>query len=188
MPGVLLKALSEYKFVGTPLWRMSDGKDLVRVELTFHKKLPTPRFYKKGAESRRQPAPPAGEWSRQPAPATRLPPRRVSTQMEKETLPPPTQTVLQALHQIIRIQYSYHHRIADHHQTSTSVSRDTASEESQKRVSSARSLDPVLLIPLRRRVPDSREIRPPGRSQQQISWTRRCNHKGIRIIKNPRRR
>ena len=40
MPGVLLRALSEYKFVGTPLWRMSDGKDLVRVELTFHKALP----------------------------------------------------------------------------------------------------------------------------------------------------
>ena len=105
MPGVLLRALSEYKFVGTPLWRMSGGKDLVRVELTFHKKLPTPRFYKKGAESRRQPAPPAGEWSRQPAPATRLPPRRVPTQMEKETLPPPTQTVLQTLHQIIRPRY-----------------------------------------------------------------------------------
>ena len=51
MPGILLRTLSEYKFVGTPLWRMSDGKDLVRVELTFHKKLPTPRVYKKGAES-----------------------------------------------------------------------------------------------------------------------------------------
>ena len=58
MPGVLLRALSEYKFAGTPLWRMSEGKDLVRVELTFHKKLPAPRVYKKGAESRRQPAPP----------------------------------------------------------------------------------------------------------------------------------
>ena len=58
MPGVLLRALGEYKFVGTPIWRMSDGKDLIRVELTFHKKLPTPRFYKKGAESRRQTAPP----------------------------------------------------------------------------------------------------------------------------------
>ena len=39
MPGVLLRALSEYNFVGSPLWRMSDGKDLVRVELTFHKNL-----------------------------------------------------------------------------------------------------------------------------------------------------
>ena len=90
-------------------------------------------------------------------------------------------------HQTTLQEYSYHHRIADHHQTSTSVSRDTASEESQKRVSStsARSLDPVLLIPLWRRVPDTREIRPPGRSQQQVSWTRRSNNQGT---KNPRRR
>ena len=92
MPGVLLRALSEYKFVSTPLWRMSDGKDLVRVELTFHKKLPTSQVYKKGVESRRQPAPPAGEWPRQPAPARRLPPRREPTQMERETLPPPQTT------------------------------------------------------------------------------------------------
>ena len=98
MPSVLLRALSEYKFVGTPLWRMSDGKDLIRVELTFHKKLPTPRYYKKGAESRRQPAPLAGEWPRQPAPATRPPPRRVPTQIERETLPQPTQTILQTPH------------------------------------------------------------------------------------------
>ena len=69
MPGVLLRALSEYKFVGTPLWRMSDGKDLVGVELTSHKALPTKPYYKKRTESRRQPAPSAGEWPRQPAPA-----------------------------------------------------------------------------------------------------------------------
>ena len=126
MPGVLLRALSEYNFVGTPLWRMSDGKDLVWVELTFHKNLPTPRVYKKGAESRRQ-----------PAPATRPPPRREPTQIERETLPPPPQTTIQTPHQITLQEYSYHHRIADYHQTSTStsVSRDTASEESQERVS-----------------------------------------------------
>ena len=105
MPGVLLRALSEYKFVGTPLWRMSDGKDLVRAELTFPKKLPTPRFYKKGTESRRQPAPPAGEWPCQSAPATRPPPRRVPTQTEREMLPPPTQTILQTPQQIIRPRY-----------------------------------------------------------------------------------
>ena len=32
IPAVLLRALSEYKFVGHPLWRMADGKDHVRVE------------------------------------------------------------------------------------------------------------------------------------------------------------
>ena len=84
---------------------MFDGKDLVQVELTFHKKLPTPRSYKKGAEIRRQPASLAGEWPRQPAPATRPPPRREPTQMERETLPPPTQTILQTPHQIIRPHY-----------------------------------------------------------------------------------
>ena len=84
---------------------MSDGKDLVRVELTFHKKLPTPRVYKKGAESRRQPAPPAGKWPRQPAPARRPPPRREPTQMERETLPPPPQTTTQTPHQIIKLRY-----------------------------------------------------------------------------------
>ena len=94
MPGVLLRALREYKFVGTPLCRMSDGKDLVRVELTFHKNLPMPRIYKKGAEIRRQPVLPVGEWLRQPAPARRPPPRREPTQIERETLPPLPQTTI----------------------------------------------------------------------------------------------
>ena len=95
MPGVLLRALSEYGFVGTPLLRMSDGKDLVRVELTFHKALPTKPYYKRRAESRRQPAPSAGEATRQPVPASRPPPRREPTQIERETLPPPPQTTTQ---------------------------------------------------------------------------------------------
>ena len=75
IPAVLLRALSEYKFVGHPLWRMADGKDHVRVELTFHKTLPTLPVYKRRAESRRQPAPSAGEWPRQPT-AARQPHRR----------------------------------------------------------------------------------------------------------------
>ena len=105
MPGVLLRALSQYKFVGTPLWRMSDGKDLVRVELTFHKALPTKPYYKRRAESRRQPAPSAGECPRQPVPTSRPPPRREPTQIERETLPPTTQTIQQTSQQIIRPHY-----------------------------------------------------------------------------------
>ena len=107
MPGVLLRALSEYSFVGTPLWRMSDGKDLVRVELTFHKALPTKPYYKRRAESRRQPAPSAGEWPRQPVPASRPPPRREPTQIERETLPPPPppQTTTQTPQQIVKLRY-----------------------------------------------------------------------------------
>ena len=99
IPAVLLNALPEYSFVGSPLWRMSDGKDLVWVELTFHKNLPTQRLYKKGAVSRRQPPPSAGEWTRQPAPAhlpttTRpMPARRPMPCVEKETLPPPAETL-----------------------------------------------------------------------------------------------
>ena len=64
IPAELLNALREYNFVGYPLWRMSDGKDFVWVELTFHKNLPTTRLYKKGAESKRHPAPYAGGWPR----------------------------------------------------------------------------------------------------------------------------
>ena len=92
IPAVLLNALREYSFVGSPLWRMSD-----RVELTFHKNLPTPRFYKKKAVSRRQPAPSAGEWPRQPAqrPTTTRPTtaRRPTICVEKETPPPPALTL-----------------------------------------------------------------------------------------------
>ena len=101
IPAVLLRALSEYRFVGHPLWRMADGKDHVRVELTFHKNLPTQPVYKKRAESRRQPAPSAGEWPRQPTASRRPPPNRSSPTVqpvrreapEKETSPPALQTM-----------------------------------------------------------------------------------------------
>ena len=96
IPAVLLRAPSEYRFVGHPLWRMADGKDHVRVELTFHKNLPTQPIFKKRAESRRQPAPSAGQWSRQPTAARRPPPTRSSPTVQpvrreapkKETYPP----------------------------------------------------------------------------------------------------
>ena len=99
IPAVLLRALSEYNFVGNPLWRMADGND--RVELTFHKTLPTLPVYKRRAESRRQPAPSAGEWLRQPTAARQPPPttrstptaRREQTAPEKETSPPAPQTL-----------------------------------------------------------------------------------------------
>ena len=120
MPGVLLRALSEYKFVGSPLWRMSDGKDLVRVELTFHKALPTKPYYKKWAESRRKPAPSAGDWPRQPTAATRpstttrsTPARRQPT-MEREMPPPPTQTLPDTTSHMIA------HRLGTDHAENTS--------------------------------------------------------------------
>ena len=99
IPAVLLRALSEYKFVGHLLWRMADGKGHVCVKKNFHKMLPT---YKKRAESRRQPEPSAGKWLRQPTaasqppmPMTRPPPsaRRQPTRQERETPPPAVQTL-----------------------------------------------------------------------------------------------
>ena len=83
---------------------MADGKYHVRVELTFHKTLPTQPVYKKRAKSRRQPAPSAGELPHQPTAANRPPPpttrptpparrRRQPTTPEKETTPLATQTL-----------------------------------------------------------------------------------------------
>ena len=99
IPAVLLNAVREY----TPLlalWRMSDGKDLVRVELTFHKNQPTTRLYKKGAKSMRQPVPSAGKWPRQPTPARlptsrQTPAHRPTPHLEREMPPPPMQTLHQ---------------------------------------------------------------------------------------------
>ena len=98
LPAVLLNALRQYKFAESPLWRMADGKDHVKIEVTFRKQT-NQQFDKKGAESRRRPIPPAGEWPRQPAPArhpvTRPTPpaSRQPTTPEKETTPPAQQTL-----------------------------------------------------------------------------------------------
>ena len=108
---------------------MSDGKDLVGVELTFHKALPTKPYYKKRAESRRQPAPSAGEWSRQPAAATRpstttrTTPARRQPNMERGMPPPPTHSSRHyktTHHTGSHTEDSNHPAIADHHQTATS--------------------------------------------------------------------
>ena len=60
--------------MSTSLLVILSGKDHVRVELTFHKTLPTLSAFKKRTESRRQPALSAGEWPRQPTAARRPPP------------------------------------------------------------------------------------------------------------------
>ena len=71
---------------------MTGGKDHDRVELTFHKNLPTLTVYKRRAKSRRQPAPSA---ARRPPPTTRSTPTasREPTAPEKETSPPALQTL-----------------------------------------------------------------------------------------------
>ena len=100
LPAVLLNALRQYKFDGSPLWRMVDGKDHIKIEVTF-RKATNQRFDKRRAESRRQPAPSAGEWPRQPTTARRPPtttttrstPARRQPTMENETPPPAVQTL-----------------------------------------------------------------------------------------------
>ena len=98
IPSVFLNALKKFNFIGAPLWRLYDSKDLVRVELTFHKNQPTSRYDKRRAESRRQSAPSAGEWPHQPTaarrpPTTRMTPACQQLTMEKETPPPAVQTL-----------------------------------------------------------------------------------------------
>ena len=79
---------------GQILWKMSDGKDLVKVGLTFHKQSTDRRIYKKMAESRRQrvasPALPAWRPAEQrPTPARRQP----TPCMKKKVASPSSQTL-----------------------------------------------------------------------------------------------
>ena len=151
MPGVLLRALSEYSFVGTPLWRMSDGKDLVRAELTFHKALPTKSLITRGglkAGGSLHPLLASGLAS-----LFQLQDHRHAENRDRAgdatTTTTDYNTDAASDHQTTLQEYSYHHRIADYHQTSTStsVSRVTAVEEAKKKVSrtSERPPNPVLL-------------------------------------------
>ena len=93
IPAVLLRALSEYKFVGHPLRRIAGRTDYVCVELTFHKTLPTLPIYKKRAESRRQPAPLLASGlataARRPPDQQPTPARRPTPCVKEETPPPP---------------------------------------------------------------------------------------------------
>ena len=69
LPDVLLNALRQYSFGGSPLWRIADGKDHVQIQVTFRKA--TDQQDRKRAGSRWKPTPSAGEWPRQPRPARR---------------------------------------------------------------------------------------------------------------------
>ena len=87
LPEVLLNALRQYNFDGSPLWRMADGKDHVQIQVTFRKS--TEQQDKKRAVSRKKSTPSAGEWPRQPRPARR------PTEILRQT-PPPTEEILPA--------------------------------------------------------------------------------------------
>ena len=134
LPTVLMNALKEYTFVGSPLWRMLDGKDLVRVELTFHKVLPT-KSYKKRAESKRQPALSAGECLRQPAPGRRpttTPTNALYGAGGVSTIAANTTRHRKRLHHIRpHPEDSYHRAITSHQEAchTTFYSRQPAKEE-----------------------------------------------------------
>ena len=112
LPAVLVHAIQDFAFTDKPLWRISEGLQHVKVELTF--KLPTDQptcadrgkkpIMSKEAESRtKKPAPPAGEWPRQLQPAERPPICHSALPTEKpptshcalcQTAPPATVTII----------------------------------------------------------------------------------------------
>ena len=103
LPAVLVHAIQDFAFTDKPLWRIGEGLQHVKIELTF--KLPTNQptctdrgkkpAMSKGAESRKKkPAPAAGEWPRQPLPAGRPPKcQSVLPTPARECLPPTTTTI-----------------------------------------------------------------------------------------------
>ena len=98
LPAVLLNALRQYSSDASPLWRMADGKDHVKIEVTFRKatnKLSTRRGPKAGGGL--HPLLASGLASLlQPddrRPTTTTPTRRPTLCMEKETPPPPSLTL-----------------------------------------------------------------------------------------------
>ena len=107
LPAVLVHAIQDFAFTDKPLWRIGEGLQHVKVELTF--KLPTnqptsndrgkkPAMSKRAESRKKKPAPPASEWSRQPLSAERPPKCHsvLSTQKPtkqpylRQTAPPPT--------------------------------------------------------------------------------------------------
>ena len=168
LPAVLLNALRQYKFDRSPLWRMADGKDHYKIEGTFRK--PTnQRFDKKGAESRRRPTPPAGEWSRQPAPArhpTTRPTPPASRQCRRRRqhrqhrrhyrstqLPSQCKDHRRQHRSHLHLPYSY----------TASFSRITTNEEAENKVAGdEHCTHAVLPCWYWGRIPSTWEVRPPG--------------------------
>ena len=175
LPAVLLNALRQYKFDGSPLWRMADGKDQVKIEVTFRK--PTNQhFDKKGAESRRRPTPPAGEWPRQPAPA-----RRPMSDNQTDASSKPTANYAGEGDNTtstadITDRHSYHHSAkttkdsTDHaftYNTETSYtasfSGNTASKEAENQVTKDyKTAEGILPCQHRGRIPSAWEVWPTG--------------------------
>ena len=106
LPAVLLNAWRQYKFNGSPLWRMADGKDHVKIEVTF-RKTTNQRFDKRRAESRSSLLRPRRRPDRRLLADSRLWRRRHHQPSRhcKQQHPPPSN--ISASH---RQQRSHHHR------------------------------------------------------------------------------
>ena len=86
LPAILVSTINAFEFPGNPLWRVGQGLDHVKIELTYklptnqpisveQKEKPVMSNPKRGKAKRRtEPAPSAGEWPRQSLPATQPPP------------------------------------------------------------------------------------------------------------------
>ena len=110
-----MDALKEHPFVGSPLCRMSDGKDLVRVELTYQP-IDTRRGLKAGGSL----YPSAGEWPRQFAPATR-PTTALPGEGDDTTISVDSSRQSKTKHHTRpHTEDSNHPAIAYHHQTTSS--------------------------------------------------------------------
>ena len=114
LPAIVVSAIKEYETTGKLLWRIGEGLDHVKIELTY--KLPDNQpigiveqaknkplnveSVREKAKRRSKPAPSAGEWPRQSLPAkkppatparpTRQQPQRCCKTPVKELPPPPT--------------------------------------------------------------------------------------------------
>ena len=86
LPAILVSTINAFEFPGNPLWRVGQGLDHVKIELTYklptdqptvsveQKEKPVMSNPKRGKAKRRtEPAPSAGEWPRQSLPAKQPP-------------------------------------------------------------------------------------------------------------------
>ena len=118
LPAIIVSAINAYEFTDKPLWRIGEGLDHVKIELTY--KLPTdqptvsvehakekpfimPNPKRGKAKRRTEPAPSTGKWPRQTLPAAQPPTRQQPTrhcktprkvQLPTECRPPTTPTLI----------------------------------------------------------------------------------------------
>ena len=180
-----MDALKEHPFVGSPLCRMSDGKDLVRVELTYQ-----PIDTRIGLKAGGSHHPSAGEWPRQFAPATR--PTTALPGGDDTTISVDSSRQSKTKHHTRpHAEDSNHPAIAYHHQTTSSniyFSCQPAEEENtdavaysasqQKKKKKKKKKESYSLRQLRLLIPTTWEICPLQRQNDELC--RRDRQKKVR--------